>query len=191
MVWSEYENENDDVGSVAAPATETTELGFDVGSIDVAPVYELVPPGRYRVCVTSAKVVPSKKTATTVLAQIEETICEEDSPLRGRKIWSRYVVAHADGTVMARGRQDVARMMTAYSVGGNNIAPLVGREAIAAVEIQPAKGEFEPSNRIRRREPVGQSAPVGPTTSATPAPAKAKASAPSFLARRKQAAQNE
>lgn len=188
MTWSQYDEENE-ANATQATTADSGELGFDVGAVEVTPTYDLIPPGRYRVACTGAKVAPSKNNPSTTLAQIEETIVDEDSPLRGRKIWSRYVVAHADGKVMARGRQDVARLMSAYGVGGTNLSPCVGRECIASVDIQPAKGEWEAANRVKRRELTGGQAPVGASTSSTPAPAKAKASAPSFLSKRKQAEQ--
>ncbi len=157
----------------------STSLGFNVEDV-AAPSFDLLPPGRYQVACTAAKVTPSKNNPTTVLATIEETIVDGDHA--GRKIWSRYVVAHADGKVMARGRADVVRMMSAYGVGGGDLAPCVGRECIAAVDVEAAKGDWEARNKIKRREAV-----TGGTPAAKPAPAAAapKAAAPAFLTQRR------
>jgi hypothetical protein len=164
----------------------STALGFNVEDV-AAPSFDLLPPGRYQVACTSAKVQPSKNNPSTVLANIEETIVEGDHA--GRKIWSRYVVAHADGKVMARGRADVVRMMAAYGVGGGDLAPCVGRECVAAVDVEPAKGDWEARNKIKRREPVASAAPA---PKAAPAAAAApKSAAPSFLQQRKVRVHND
>lgn len=167
--------DNNDNGS-------STALGFNVEDVE-APSFDLLPPGRYQVTCSSAKVQPSKNNPTTVLASIEETIVEGDHA--GRKVWSRYVVAHADGKVMARGRADVVRMMAAYGVGGGDLAPCVGRECIAAVDVEPAKGEWEARNKIKRREAVaGVAKPATKSAAATGAPKPAAKAAPAFLSRR-------
>lgn len=163
------------------------DLGFDTATVD-APSYDLLPPGRYRVACTSAKVAPSKNNPTTVMATIEETIVDDESPHRGRKIWSRYVVAHADGKVMARGRADVTRMLAAYGVSGSSLAPVLQRECIAAVDVEPAKGDWEARNKIKRREAVAGQAPSMPKPAAPGvggAAAKPAAAAPAFLQKRK------
>jgi hypothetical protein len=157
----------------------STALGFNVEDV-AAPSFDLLPPGRYQVACTSAKVTPSKNNPTTVLASIEETIVTGAHV--GRKIWSRYVVAHADGKVMARGRGDVVRMMIAYNVGGGDLAPCVGRECIAAVDIEAAKGEWEARNKIKRRDVIDDTVPASKPAPVTAAP---KAAPPSFLRNRK------
>lgn len=173
---------------------DSMDLGFDTSTVD-APSYDLLPPGRYRVACTSAKVAPSKNNPSTVMATIEETIVDDDSPHRGRKIWSRYVVAHADGKVMARGRADVTRMLAAYGVSGSSLAPVLHRECVAAVDVEAAKGDWEARNKIKRREPVSGQAPTAPKPAAPTvggaAAAKPAAAAPAFLARRKVAPQGE
>lgn len=172
-------NWNDDESS-----SDSMDLGFDTSTVD-APSYDLLPPGRYRVACTSAKVQPSKNNPTTVMATIEETIVDDESPHRGRKIWSRYVVAHADGKVMARGRADVVRMLAAYGVSGSSLAPALGRECLAAVDVEAAKGEWEARNKVKRRETIAGQAPSASMPSAKPA-AKPASSAPAFLSRRQQ-----
>jgi hypothetical protein len=163
-----------------------TALGFNVEDV-AAPSFDLLPPGRYQVACTSAKVQPSKNNPSTVLANIEETIVEGDHA--GRKIWSRYVVAHADGKVMARGRADVVRMMAVYGVGGGDLAPCVGRECLAAVDIEPAKGDWDARNKIKRREPVASATPT--PKAAAPTVGAPKSAAPSFLAQRKVRVHND
>lgn len=170
--------DNNDNGS-------STSLGFNVEDVQ-APSFDLLPPGRYQVACTSAKVQPSKNNPTTVLANIEETIVDGDHA--GRKIWSRYVVAHADGKVMARGRADVVRMMAAYGVGGGDLAPCVGRECVAAVDVEPAKGDWDARNKIKRREPVA-SAPA--PKAAAPTVGAPKSAAPAFLQARKVKVHND
>jgi hypothetical protein len=175
-------------------SNDSMDLGFDTATVD-APSYDLLPPGRYRVACTSAKVAPSKNNPSTVMATIEETIVDDESPHRGRKIWSRYVVAHADGKVMARGRADVTRMLAAYGVSGSSLAPVLHRECVAAVDIEAAKGEWEARNKIKRREAVAGQAPTAPKPAVagiTRDPlAKPAGNAPAFLARRKVATQGE
>lgn len=169
---------DDDNGSTG----DEMDLGFDTSTVE-APSFDLLPPGRYRVTCSSAKVAPSKNNPSTIMASIEETICDDESPHRGRKIWSRYVVAHADGKVMARGRADVVRMLAAYGVSGSSLAPMLARECIAAVDVEPAKGDWEARNKIKRREALAGQVPSAPATK--PAAAKPAAAAPAFLAKRK------
>lgn len=168
---------DDDNGS-----NDSMDLGFDTATVE-APSYDLLPPGRYRVICTSAKVQPSKNNPTTIMASIEETICDDESPHRGRKIWSRYVVAHADGKVMARGRADVVRMLAAYGVSGSSLAPMLERECIAAVDVEPAKGDWEARNKIKKREAVAGQVPTAPSAP-TSKPATPGKAAPAFLSRR-------
>ena len=162
-------------------SNSSTALGFNVEDVE-APSFDLLPPGRYQVACTSAKVEPSRNNPSTVLANIEETIVEGDHA--GRKIWSRYVVAHADGKVMARGRADVVRMMAAYGVGGGDLAPCVGRECVAAVDVEPAKGDWDARNKIKRREALTSAPKPAPKPATSAAPKPAAKPAPAFLARR-------
>jgi hypothetical protein len=162
----------------------TTALGFNVEDVE-APSFDLLPPGRYQVSCTSAKVQPSKNNPSTVLANVEETITE--GAHAGRKIWSRYVVAHADGKVMVRGRADVVRLMSAYGVGGGDLAPCVGRECVAAVDVEPAKGDWEARNKIKKREAIAGAPmpkPAARPAGAAAAPKPAAKPAPAFLSRR-------
>lgn len=156
-------------------------LGFNAEEIET-PDFELVPPGRYDLDCTRAVVKPSKNNPSTVLAEIEETIVGPSHV--GRKIWSRYVVAHADPKVMARGRADVARMMQAYGIGGDSLTPMVGRCCIGAVDVEPAKGDWEAKNKIKRREPSQGAAKALPANVGASKPVAAKP-APGFLANRK------
>lgn len=172
-------NDDDNNGS-----SDSMDLGFDTSTVE-APSFDLLPPGRYRVACTSAKVQPSKNNPSTVMATIEETIVDDESPHRGRKIWSRYVVAHADGKVMARGRADVVRMLTAYGVSGTSLAPVLGRECVAAVDVEPAKGDWEARNKIKRREPIAGQAPSAPKAAAPSTPKPAAGNAPAFLQKRR------
>jgi hypothetical protein len=153
-------------------------LGFDSDTVE-APEFVLLPDGRYPFICTSARVEPSKNTPTTVMANIEETVV--DGPAAGRKVWSRYIVAHEKPDVMARGRADVKRMMTAYGVGGNSLTPMVGLECIGAVTTEAAKGDFSAKNKVSRREP---STNARPAPSSKPAAAAPRAAA-GFLANRK------
>jgi hypothetical protein len=162
--------DNDDV--------DTGNLGFDTAEVDVSS-FDLIPPGRYTLECTRAIVKPSKNNPTTTLAEIEETICGPDHA--GRKIFSRYVVAHADPKVMARGRADVARMMQAYCVGGSSLTPMVGRTCIGAVDTEPAKGDYPAKDKVKRREPDA-GAPVAPSRPSQANPARPAAP---FLASRK------
>jgi hypothetical protein len=162
----------------------STALGFNVEDVE-APSFDLLPPGRYQVACSSAKVQPSKNNPSTVLANVEETIV--DGAHAGRKIWSRYVIAHADGKVMARGRADVVRLMSAYGVGGGDLAPCVGRECVAAVDVEPAKGDWEASNKIKKREAIAGAPmpkPAARPAGAAAAPKPAAKPAPAFLSRR-------
>jgi hypothetical protein len=156
-------------------------LGFDADTIE-APEFVLLPDGRYPLTCTSARVEPSKNNPSTVMANIEETVTE--GPSKGRKVWSRYVVAHEKPDVMARGRQDVTRLMRAYGVGGSSLTPCVGQECIGAVTTEPAKGDFPAKNKVSRREPVQGAARPAASSPSAPASTPARP-APAFLANRK------
>jgi hypothetical protein len=160
-------------------------LGFSVDEIDTSAI-DLIPPGRYEVDCTRAVVKPSKNNPTTVLAEIEETIVGPTHA--GRKVWSRYVVAHANPDVMARGRAEVARLMQAYGVGGSSLTPLVGRSCIASVDVEAAKDGYEAKNKVKRREPAqgaAHPAPSSGASSTTTSKPAASRSAPAFLGNRK------
>jgi len=166
---SDWDNNDGDLGA----------LGFDSDTVE-APEFVLLADGRYPLICTSARVEPSKNNPATVMANIEETVI--DGPGAGRKVWSRYIVAHEKPDVMARGRADVKRMMTAYGVGGNSLTPMVGLECIGAVTTEAAKGDFAAKNKVSRREPSTNVA----SKPAASKPASAVAKAPAgFLANRK------
>jgi hypothetical protein len=158
---------------------DTGNLGFDAAEVDVSS-FDLIPPGRYTLECTRAIVKPSKNNPTTTLAEIEETIVGPEHV--GRKVFSRYVVAHADPKVMARGRADVARMMQAYCVGGSSLTPMVGRTCIGAVDTEAAKGDFPAKDKIKRREPDASAAPAAPPRPSQSGPARPAAP---FLGNRK------
>jgi hypothetical protein len=157
-------------------------LGFDSETIE-APEFVLLPDGRYPLACTSARVEQSKNNPSTVMANIEETVLEGDN--KGRKVWSRYIVAHEKPDVMARGRQDVKRMMQAYGVGGNSLTPMVGLECIGAVTTEPAKGDFPAKNKVSRREPSTNASPRAASGPASSRPAATGKAPPGFLASRK------
>ena len=154
-------------------------LGFDSDTVE-APEFVLLPDGRFPLICTSARVEPSKNTPTTVMANIEETVV--DGPGAGRKIWSRYIVAHEKPDVMARGRVEVKKMMAAYGVGGTSLTPMVGLECVGAVTTEATKGDFPAKNKVSRREP---STNARPAAASKPAAATAPRAAAGFLANRK------
>lgn len=167
MTW-----ENDDDGF-------SGDLGFDAAEVDTSS-FDPIPPGRYTLQCERAIVKPSRNNPTTTLAEVTEVITGPDHA--GRRVFSRYVVAHADPKVMARGRADVARMMQAYGIGGSSIAPMVGRSCIGAIDTEPAKGDFPAKDRVKRREP---DASAVPPPAARPAQAGLARAAAPFLANRK------
>jgi hypothetical protein len=162
-------------------SSSSTALGFNVEDIEMSK-FQLIPPGRYRVVCTSAKVEPSRNNPSTVLANVEETIAEGE--YAGRKIWTRYCVAHADTKTMAMHRERCALMMRTYGVGGGDLAPCVGRECIAAVDVEQAKGEWDARNKIKRREAIASAPMPAPKPATIAAPKPAAKPAPAFLARR-------
>lgn len=162
--------DNDDV--------DTGDLGFDANEVEVSS-FDLIPPGRYTLQCERAIVKPSRNTPTTTLAEVTEVIVGPAHA--GRKIFSRYVVAHADPKVMARGRADVARMMQAYGIGGSSLTPMVGRTCIGAVDTEPAKGDYPAKDKVKRREPDA-GAPIAPSRPSQASPARPAAP---FLASRK------
>ena len=155
------------------------DLGFDAGEVDTS-AYDPIPPGRYMLQCERAVVKPSRNNPSTTLAEVTEVVVGPSSA--GRKIFSRYVVAHADPKVMARGRADVARMMQSYGIGGSSLAPMVGRTCIGAVDTEPAKGDYPAKDKIKRREPDASAAPPPAARPTQPAPARPAAP---FLATRK------
>lgn len=168
---SDWNSGNDD-GDLGA-------LGFDSDEVE-APEFALLADGRYPLICTSARVEPSKNNPSTVMANIEETVV--DGPGAGRKVWSRYIVAHDKPDVMARGRADIKRMMQAYGVGGASLTPMVGLECVGAITTEAAKGDFAAKNKVSRREPSTNVA--SKPAASKPAPATVKAPA-GFLANRK------
>jgi len=171
MQMSDWNSGNDD-GDLGA-------LGFDSDEVE-APEFALLADGRYPLICTSARVEPSKNNPSTIMANIEETVV--DGPGAGRKVWSRYIVAHEKPDVMARGRADIKRMMQAYGVGGASLTPIVGLECIGAVTTEAAKGDFAAKNKVSRREPSANARQPAPAAASKPAAAKAP---PGFLASRK------
>jgi hypothetical protein len=73
-------------------------------------------------------------------------------------------------------------MMQAYGVGGGSLTPMVGRSCVGAVDVEPAKGDWEAKNKIKRREPSQGAAASTPASSK---PAATGKSPPGFLASRK------
>jgi hypothetical protein len=62
---------------------------------------------------------------------------------------------------------------------------MLQRECVAAVDVEPAKGDWEARNKIKRREALAGQAPSAPSAPTTK-PATPSKAAPAFLARRQQ-----
>ena len=167
--WTNNDNDNND-----------TALGFSLADVDTTP--ELLPPGVYPVACTRARVTTSKNNPSTKMAELEETIIDGDG--KGRKVWSRYVVAHEKSEVMARGRRDLATAARVYGVAGDDLADFVGRECLASVAVEAGKDGYADRNKVTKRTASMASAPA--PKASTPGAAKpASATAPSFLTQRR------
>lgn len=173
--WTNNDNDGND-----------TALGFSLSDVDTTP--ELLPPGVYPVACTRARVTTSKNNPSTKMAELEETITDGDG--KGRKVWSRYVVAHEKSEVMARGRRDLAMAARTYGVAGDDLADFVGRECSASIAIEAGKDGYADRNKVTKRTASTASAPApkasapAPKASA-PGAAKPAAAAPSFLTQRR------
>mgnify|MGYP003335485738 FL=1 len=169
--WTNNDGDNND-----------TALGFSLADVDTTP--ELLPPGVYPVACTRARVTTSKNNPSTKMAELEETITDGDG--KGRKVWSRYVVAHEKNEVMARGRRDLAMAARTYGVAGDDLADFVGRECLASVAVEAGKDGYADRNKVTKRTASTASAPT--PKASTPGAAKpASATAPSFLSQRRAA----
>lgn len=160
------------------------DLGFEVSSIKKSS--NVYPKGRYRVVVETLKL--EWNTAETI-KNLNVRLAFVGGQYDGKKMFARHPVATTrtdDGmkTAVGMGLDRVKELGEACGVSGSNLAPCIGKEVEIELGVNPAKGQYDESNDVKKYLAVK----AGTTVAAGGASAKAAtSSAPTFLAKKKAA----
>jgi hypothetical protein len=114
--------------------------------------FELIPKGVYRAIVSKAETKPTRDGLSQRLALELEL---QDAPYAGRKVWDGFTVAtkKTDENSLKSvqiGRGQITRLCMAVGMpnGFLRAEELCYKLIEVAIKIQPAKGDYEASNRV-------------------------------------------
>ena len=156
------------------------DMGFtpDVNDVTEATAksdFELIPKGIYRAIVSKAEAKPTRDGLSQRLALELELI---DAPYAGRKVWDGFTTKTKktdENSLKAVqiGRGQVTRLCMALGLtkGFQHPDELCHKMFDVAIKIQPAKGDYEASNRVSYFKLPEDAAPgaAAPARAARPA----------------------
>jgi hypothetical protein len=156
------------------------DLGFEISSIKKSS--NVYPKGRYRAVVESMKIEMNKD---DTIKNLNVRLAFVGGALDGKKMFARHPIGTTrtdEGmkTAVGMGLDRVKELGTACGVSGSNLAPCVGMDVEIDLAVNPAKGNFDESNDVKKYLPAPKQA------GAIVKPA-AVAGAGSFLAKKKAA----
>jgi len=155
------------------------DLGFEISSIKKSS--NVYPKGRYRALVESMKI---EMNGNDTIKNLNVRLAFIGGALDGKKLFARHPVGTTrtdEGmkTAVGMGLDRVKELGTACGVSGSNLAPCIGQEVEIDLAVNPAKGNFDESNDVKKYL-------AAPKQAASVKPA-AVAGAGSFLAKKKAA----
>lgn len=138
--------------------------------------FELLPAGDYHMQVIESEVVALKSGNGDMLKLTLEVI---DGPAANRKVWDNLNIRHTNAQAQSIAQRALADLCLAVGVQGlRDSEDLHFKPFVATVKIDPAKGEYQAQNRIKKYKPRGGVAPSArpaPTAAARPAAQPAQA----------------
>ena len=151
--------------------------GFDAKEVEPQKVFDLLPPGKYKVVISDSEEKPTKKGDGSYLRL---TLTVIDGSHEGRKLFDNLNLNNPNDQAAGIARAALSSICRAVGI----LTPQASSELhdiplIAIVKIEPAKGEYEAQNRVKGYESAGVAAPIGKGQSADPAkkPAATEATA--------------
>ncbi len=152
---------------------ESTSLDFDTAAEPAKRAFEPIAPGKYRVLCEKA-VITSNSAGNGKILKL--TLKVQDEPHVGRVVFHNLNIQNQNEQAQQIARSELAGLLASVGlVGERDMAKLVGKEAVAKLAIQPAKGEYDARNVVKAYEAAGGFVP-----SAAPAAVK---QAPGFMSK--------
>lgn len=145
-----------------------TTLNFDANQVDPHVGFEPIPNGKYLAIITASEMKPTKNGAGRLL-QCEYQII--DGPYKGRKLWSRHNLEHANAQTVAIARSELSAICRAVGVmTPRDSAELHNLPLTITVKVKAREDNGEPSNEISgwAKKESAQGKPVQATTSTPP-----------------------
>jgi hypothetical protein len=147
------------------------DFGVDLSTVEDAQDYSPIPPGKYAVVATAIEMKDSKSGGKYVKATFDLT-----EQYAGRKIFENFNLVNANATTVEIAQRQVKQFLAAAGIDPNQPLKLsviregIGVEVLATVSVDPGKGDYGPSNRIKRYDYIEQAAPAPVQQRAAPAP---------------------
>jgi hypothetical protein len=146
------------------------QLNFDATQVDPNKPFDVLPPGKYAVQIVQSEMRESKKTAGNFHVWLEMEVT--DGEHKGRKLWDRLNTIHTDPQTVEIANKTLSAICRAVGVMQlRDTEQLHFRRMQATVRVEPAKGDFAASNKVKGYEPIGGAAPLGQTPAADTAAA--------------------
>ena len=156
--------------------------GFDSSTVEPAS-FGVLPKGRY-LCVAVDSEMKETKSGSGEYLQITFEVIDGDA--KGRKIFERLNIVNSNKTAEEIAQRQLSGLCRAVGIGRlDDSDQLHNIPVVLEISIEPAKGDFGESNRIRGYYPAGgvSSAPrpvAGPQRSAPARPATTAAATPAW-----------
>lgn len=153
------------------------DIGFNVNNIEVQ-AFDIIPDGVYVFNVIKVRVDPTKD-GTGKRLNVELAIVG-DGQFNGRRVFDGLNIRNKNPKAEAIGREQCAALFKSCGVGGNDASALVGCSGKMKLGTQPADGQYEARNVVKRYLFDAQSAPASKSADAAPA-APGKRKPPAFM----------
>ena len=127
-----------------------------------------VPAGEYMAHIVASE-MKNTKTSGGQYLQLEFQI---DTPqFTDRKLWARLNLVNANATAVEIAQRELTSICLAVGITQaiNDSNDLHGKPLIVKVKINPASGDYAPSNSITAYKKAGNMGATGPTEGTTPA----------------------
>ncbi len=116
--------------------------------------FDLLPPGDYKVIVTESS-IKATKAGTGEYVAVKVQVVDGDK--KGRTVFANLNFKNPNPTAEQIGRRELADLTKAVGlVTLSDTAQLHNKPLLVKIGIEPAKGEFDASNRVKRWMPLNQ-----------------------------------
>lgn len=128
-------------------------LKFDASKVEPNSGSDPLPAGTYTVAVESAVVKPTKDNTGSYILVTYQVI---DGTHKSRKVFDRITLENANADAVSIGRRDLSSLGRATGVlTPQDSGDFVGKCLSITVKVKPAEGQWQASNVVTKRAPVG------------------------------------
>ena len=145
----------------------------DLSTLEERSSFDPIPVGQYHVGISKADLKPCKDPSNKMVV-IEFMVKGGD--YADRLLWARLNIINSNPTAQELAWKELGELGRAIGLTTvNDTDQFPGRECYLDVAIEPAKGEYGPSNRIKKYHSLssgGHAVPAASSTGAAPAAKK-------------------